>query len=209
MKWAFEKEAVGYYLTGHPLEDYREELQRFAQVSTADLGEECSGEEVTLGGVIASVRRLTNRKGESMAILVLEDLVGTAEVLVWPNTFQKCKDLLTSDAPVLVIGRCETDSNGESRVLASAIRSFDSLWDEMVQKARITIPVARLDAKSITELARVFEKHPGQCLVEFELVHDECLIRLVPNQDVRISPNPSFVRAVENLFGGKSVTLYT
>ena len=144
-----------------------------------------------------------------MAVLALEDLTGTIEVLVWPNTFQKSKHLLDSDSPVLVTGRCETDSNGESRILAAAIRSFDSLWDEMVQKARIAIPVSRLNPQSIADLAATFEKYPGQCLVEFELLHDDCSIRLVPSQDVKISPNPTFVRSVEKIFGGKSVTLYT
>jgi len=209
VKWAYEKEAVGYYLSGHPLEDYEAELKRFTSVSITELNDECSGQEVTLAGVITGLRKLRNRKGESMATFVLEDLAGTVEVVVFPTTYQKTRELLESDAPILVNGRCDTDSNGESRILASAIRSFDSVWNELILKACIAIPASRLNPETITALDSVLKGHPGQCTVEFELLQPETSVRLIPNHDLRVNPCPSFVNSIENLFGEKSVTLYT
>jgi len=209
LKWAYEKEAVGYYLSGHPLSDYEAELNRFTSMSISDLSEECSGQEVTLAGVITGLRKLRNRKGESMATFVLEDLAGTLEVVVFPSTYQKARELLESDSPILVNGRCDIDSNGESRLLASAIRSFDSVWNELVPKACIAIPASNLNAEAIAALDSVLKGHPGQCTVEFELLQSDCAVRLIPNLDVRVNPCPSFVRSIENLFGEKSVTLYT
>ncbi len=209
VKWAYEKEAVGYYLSGHPLRDYEAELKRFTSLSIADLTEECSGQEVTLAGVITGLRKLRNRKGESMATFVLEDLAGTVEVVVFPSTYQKIRELLESDSPILVGGRCDTDSNGESRILASAIRSFDSVWNELVPKACIAIPASSLNPETIAALDSVLMSHPGQCIVEFELLQAACSVRLIPNHDLRVNPCPTFVHSIENLFGEKSVTLYT
>jgi len=208
-KWAHEKEAVGYYLSGHPLQDYEAELKRFTSLSISDLSEECSGQEVNLAGVITGLRKLRNRKGEPMATFVLEDLAGTVEVVVFPSTFQKTKELLESDSPLLVAGRCDTDSNGESRILASSIRSFDSVWNELVPKACLTVAADSLSPEAISALDELLRRHPGQCTVEFELEQPGYSVRLIPNHDIRVNPCPSFVRSVENLFGEKSVTLYT
>ncbi|HXK61995.1 MAG TPA: OB-fold nucleic acid binding domain-containing protein, partial [Acidobacteriota bacterium] len=209
VKWAYEKEAVGYYLSGHPLEDYQAELKRFTSVSISDLGDECSGQEVNLAGVITGLRKLRNRKGEPMATFVLEDLAGTVEVVVFPSLYQKIKDLLESDAPIRVAGRCDTDSNGESRILASAITSFDAVWNELVSKTCIAIPADNLNADNISALDDLFKAHPGRSTVEFELHQPSYSVRLIPNRDIKVNPCPSFVRSVENLFGEKSVTLYT
>jgi DNA polymerase-3 subunit alpha len=209
LKWAYEKEAVGYYLSGHPLQDYEAELKRFTSMSISQLCDECSGQEVTLAGVVTGLRKLRNRKGESMATFVLQDLAGTVEIVVFPSIYERIRELLDSDAPLLVNGRCDTDSNGESRILASAIRSFDSVWSELVPKACIAIPASSLNSETIAALDCVLSKYPGQCTLEFELLQPEYTIRLIPNLDLRVNPCPSFVHSIENLFGEKSVTLYT
>jgi DNA polymerase III subunit alpha len=209
LKWAYEKEAVGHYLTGHPLQDYEAELRQFVQISIAGLDEDCSGKEMTLGGIVTGLRQLRNRKGEPMAVFVLEDLTGTVEVLAWPNVYSKCQELLTGDIPILVTGKCDIESNGESRILASVIRCLDTLWNDMVQKARIIVPVSRLTPDSMAGLAALLRKSPGRCPVEFELLQNDCAIRLVPNQDLRINPTPSLVQDLENLFGDQCVSLYT
>lgn len=210
-KWEYEREGLGYYVTGHPLQKYEAELRKFAQYSTSQIGEDTSGREITMAGIITGLRRLRTRKGEAMAAFHLEDLHGTLEVLVWPNTYARCLPLLDAEAPVLVRGRCEVDGQGEARLLCSEILTLDSVWESTaVQGARIAIPVPELSRDKLSQLEALLERYPGHCPLEFELFRQkEYSIRLIPRQHVSVNPVPSFVQEVEKLFGEKSVTLYT
>jgi DNA polymerase-3 subunit alpha len=207
-KWAYEKETLGFYLSGHPLQKYKNELKCFSHQSTSDIGEETSGQDVSIGGVITAVRMLQTRKGDTMAVFQLEDMQGTVEVLLWPNSLEKYRRHLDSEYPVLVRGRCDVDARGEIKILCSEILDLTSVWKEGVQKARIRIPVTTLEDSRVERFESVMRKYPGGCTVEFELFERKNYsIHLIPNQKIRVSPVPSFVEEVENLFGEKSCIL--
>ena len=210
-KWGYEKETLGFYVTGHPLQKYEAELKQFSRIQVADLSEEFSGQDIAIGGVITGLRKLTTRKGDAMATFRLEDLSGTVEVVVWPKTYTACaRRLEKPDLPILVRGRCEFDGTGEARVLCSAILSLDSLWERGVHKAKISIAVPAIESNRVSSLQRVLSRYPGPCPLEFELLkEDRYRIRLVPADQLEVSPVPSFVEEVESLFGENSVTLYT
>ena len=210
VKWAHEKETLGCYVTGHPLKEYVSEVKNFTSLSTADIGEETSGRDVKLGGMITSLRRLRTRKGDPMAIFHLQDLVGAIEVLVWPNTYERCHTLLDSEAPVLVTGRCEADERGPARLLCSEMVSFDSLWEGSIHSARINIPIPTLSPDKLAKLQGVLNRYPGRCPLQFRLVRPKHYrIQLIPHNDICVNPAPSFVQEIEKLFGENSVTLYT
>ncbi len=210
-KWGYEKETLGFYVTGHPLLKYQRELKQFAQNTTAELGEDCSGRELSVGGVVTGLRKLRTRKNDSMAAFQLEDLVGTVEVVVWPKTYERCSQHLeNSESPILVRGRCEVDGRGEPRLLASEIVPLDSLWKRAIQRARISIPLPSIEASKVHALRQVVDRHPGSCPLEFEIFkRNEYRVQLYPSDVLEVNPAPSFVTEIESLFGENSVTLYT
>jgi DNA polymerase-3 subunit alpha len=210
-KWTYEKEALGYYVTGHPLQKYESELKRFAQVSATDIEEGMAGSELSLGGVVTGLKKIVTRKGDTMATFDLEDLTGTVEVVVWPKTYQQSASLLEdSEIPILVRGRCEVDGRGDARVLCSQILRFDTLWRQAVQKTCILIPVPTIEELKLSELKLLLNRYPGSCPLEFELLQtDEFRMRVIPREILEINPVPDFIREVENLFGENSVKLYT
>jgi DNA polymerase-3 subunit alpha len=210
LKWRYEKEALGHYVTGHPLKGYQAELARFSDLKAREVSEETGGRELSIGGLITGVKPLTTRKGDAMATFVLEDLSGSVDVLVWPKAYRKCQSLLESAPPVLLRGRCDSDVRGKMRILCSDLVPLDSLWNGAVQSARITIPLPSLDNDKVTGLHDLVSRHPGKCPLQFELVEQESYrIRLIPVQELAVNPIPAFVTAVEDLFGKSSVTLYT
>ena len=130
--------------------------------------------------------------------------------MVWPNAWEKYRDLIENDLPVLIKGRCEVDGKGEARVLCSEILELDSLWKKVIQKTRIRISLPSLDSQKVSQLHTLVTDFPGKCPLEFELLEKKGYrIRVVPQEDLRIDPIPSFVEAVEKLFGENSVALYT
>ena len=84
----FEKEALGFYITGHPLARHGEAIRRFATCDTAGLAERADKEEVRVCGIVAGLKELTTKKGDRMAFVTLEDLSGFVEMVVFPEVYQ-------------------------------------------------------------------------------------------------------------------------
>ncbi|MEE2822303.1 MAG: DNA polymerase III subunit alpha [Acidobacteriota bacterium] len=208
-KWSYEKEILGYYVTGHPLLEYTKELEKFSGVSANQIGEDISGQKVSIGGIVTNLRHLRTRKGDSMASFQLEDLSGTVSVLVWPNAWEQHSSLIKNDFPVLIKGQCEVDGKGVARVLCSEVSALDSLWEKGINKTCIRIPLPSLNDHKVSQLHSLVTSFPGNCPLEFELVEEKTYrIHVIPEEGILIDPIPSFVEAIENLFGENSINLY-
>mgnify|MGYP003340571971 CR=1 FL=1 len=92
---AFEKEALGFYVSGHPLDRYRGDLTRYATATTSEfgLGARSAGEH-SIGGIVSQYREMITKKGDKMARFVLEDQAGSLEVVCFPKTFEKVRHVL-------------------------------------------------------------------------------------------------------------------
>ncbi len=129
-----EKEAVGVYLTGHPLDDYRDQLKTL-HFSTADLGEDdAEGEEsslfldgrpVEMGGILTEVKGKATKKGDYMAFVTMEDLTGQIECLVFPRVFEKYQPLLQEDSIVVITGRLSVREEESPKLLAETITRLE------------------------------------------------------------------------------------
>lgn len=135
---AMEKEVLGIYVSGHPLEDDVEILERLTTASTADFtAEEDTGQPVLrdkqtciIGGIISDMKVKLTRTNQNMAFLTLEDLMGTVEVIVFPREFNKYQHLLKEDAKIFVKGNTSI-SEEESKMVSSQITVFDDLAQEV------------------------------------------------------------------------------
>jgi DNA polymerase-3 subunit alpha len=110
---AYEKETLGYYVSGHPLDRYAQDLSRFTKKSLAELAGEGRSVECKLAGIITDFRTRRTKKGELMAVFVLEDLTGAVETVVFPKDYARFESYLLPDTPVLVSGRFEAEEDVE------------------------------------------------------------------------------------------------
>ncbi|MDN5326473.1 MAG: polymerase subunit alpha [Moorella sp. (in: firmicutes)] len=118
---AMEKELLGFYLSGHPLEPYAQVLKKLASHSLADLAEIADGSQVTVGGLVSGLRRLVTRKGDPMAVLTLEDFSGQVEAVIFPRVYSQVRSWLAPDRAVLVQGQVDKQEEG-AQVLANLVR---------------------------------------------------------------------------------------
>src|SRR3984885_4424783 len=109
---AFEKEALGFYVSGHPLDRYAGDLSRYASATTSDFpaGTRSAGPH-SIGGIVSQYREMITKKGDKMARFVLEDAEGTLEVIAFPKTFEKVRHVLVSDEPILCGGAVKNKGN--------------------------------------------------------------------------------------------------
>jgi DNA polymerase III subunit alpha len=113
---ANEKEALGFYITGHPLARHSAAIKRFATCDAAGLAERADKEEVSLCGIVAGIKELTTKKGDRMAFVTLEDLSGFIELVIFPEAYLAAAELLKSEEPLLVSRhrRCRRGGPGQA-----------------------------------------------------------------------------------------------
>lgn len=204
----FEKETVGFFITGHPLAKYSQELEEFSTVTTETIGAVESGREASLGGILVSVRPLKTRKGDRMATAVLEDLHGIIEIVVFPEPFRVYESLLKSEEPLFVKGRVDLDETGKSKLLASEILPLKDIRLTAAKKMIVHVNLIGLDPEAPPRLLELFEKNRGECAVVFELEHKrQFLVTLKPDNYVRVKPHPLLIRSLEEICGIGAVRL--
>ena len=124
---AHEKEALGFWISGHPLDRYRDELATFATSTAAGLEQLVDGREVTLGGVLAKVNRRPDKRGNMMAFATLEDFSGRTELIIFSDCFEKCQLDLEVDRMVLVSGRVSTREGENPKIRCYEILPLEKL----------------------------------------------------------------------------------
>ena len=121
---ALEKEITGFYITGHPLDQYREKLNKYSNINQLH-NENYDGKNVKIAGLITSLKRLTTKKGDNMCFLEVEDFTDKIEVVVFPKIFYQATNLLAVDVPVIISGRINANDE-TTKIIAEKIIGIDS-----------------------------------------------------------------------------------
>jgi DNA polymerase-3 subunit alpha len=214
---AYEKEALGFYISGHPLDKYDRVLKRIASGSIAVLKEKGIAGDVRLGGVVSALRLRNTKKGDRYGSFNLEDKTGFIEVIAWPDSYRKSAELLGADDPIYVKGRLEV---GEERMqvianevtpLADAIKSDGNASANGSEKPNgnnerihLYLRETEVSTEELVRLRDTLLDFPGRATVYLHLMaaaSGETVIEL-PNQ-VRISSSPELEDRVERLFGSR------
>jgi DNA polymerase III subunit alpha len=204
----YEKETLGFFITGHPLAKYAKELEEFSTGNTETLAAIETSREAAVAGILTSVRFLKTRRGERMASAVLEDMHGTIEVVVFPEPFRIHESLLKSEDPVFIKGRADIGDTGKVKIIASELQPLKDLGMTQAKRMIVHVNLIGLDTDAAPRLLQLFEKNRGDCAVVFELEHDrQFLVTLKPDDYVRVRPQPHFIRAVEEICGIGAVKL--
>ena len=137
---AFEKETLGVYVTGHPMEDYEKEWEDIVTAKTTDLYVDdesgkmvaSDGSNVLIGGIITDITKKVTRTGNLMAFATIEDLVGAVEVLVFSRAYERYKDKLFDEAKVFVSGKVSLEDDSEvAKLICDRVYSFDEIYKEI------------------------------------------------------------------------------
>ena len=203
---AYEKEALGLYLSGHPIDDYRDQLDTAGARVIASLS--TSEPEVLVGGIISAYRPLKTRRGAPMAVLTLEDRGGRLEVVVFPKIYERCAPVLTPDRLVLVTGKLDKDEES-ARLIADVVRPIETLTASVGRTLSIHLTSARHDRRTLQALADLFHVHRGPSRIRLQLDLTE---RTPPLRvraqltEVRIRPSEHLAQAVEQICGEGTVS---
>jgi DNA polymerase-3 subunit alpha len=163
VRLAFEKEALGFFITGHPLARYEMELGVVSSATADEARRKPDKAEVRLGGVVARVQTKLDKKGKKFAYVALEDLSGSAELLVWADVYEKSAELLKPESVVLVIGQVDAGEqrSGQVKIIAREIMSLADAVERRTRTISFKLPRVRLTDETLAFLQGVCKAYPG------------------------------------------------
>jgi DNA polymerase-3 subunit alpha len=186
---AYEKESLGFYITGHPLAQHADLLRRFTDARTIDVPDLPDGREIKIGGVVLSMREVRTKKGKLMGFVSLEDLDGFVEVIVFPDIYAGISTLLKSESPILVTGTVE--HGGETdKIIARDIFPLTEVRERLAVPFHFRLAAPGLSAEHFERLKVILKEHKGPCPVILHLIlpnHSETIISLPDSLGVKPS----------------------
>ncbi len=205
-KLAGEKETLGFYVTGHPLESYAETVEDLEAIESTALGDQPNSAEVTVCGILHSIQRRRNREGRTWASAVLEDQRGSIELLVFANQFEQVQDQLIVDRPIVVRGSVRAEDEGGSKVSVAEVTALENARVPPPDQISLTVTLnggkrAEGVADRLLDLVR---SSPGPTDVRLRLQRPKDFV-VVYDLDARVKANKAFRAQAEEICGRGSV----
>ena len=203
-KLANEKAVLGFYVSGHPLLKYEKEINAFANVHLGDV-EGMKNGTVRAGGVITSIKKKIDKKGNTMAFITIEDFTGKAECIVFSSLYKKKMDLLIDEAMIFVEGKGEV-SGDIIKILADDINPIDSVREKYGKKIFLLLNTEEVTDNTLDGLRDLMEKNKGNCVCYFNVIGREFEKQQVyVSHKYSVNLSSEFIGGVKELLGTNSI----
>ena len=207
-----EKEYLGIYVSGHPLDEYNEVLSKYISNSTLDFAFEeedfsnpnkiTDGTEVIVGGIVTAVKKHSTKSNQQMAFVTLEDLYGTIDIIVFPAIYTNVSAFLTENNIILVKGRASVSEDKGSSILANAISDYDHINRK---KQTLWIRIPKDSSITISDVSTVTKKHVGDVRV---IIYDEKTgQKMTTAREGYVSLNDILLEELKELVGESSLVV--
>src|SRR5436309_2325542 len=196
---AREKDALGLYVSSHPLADVREQLARRSDLPLGQAATLRDGQIVTVGGLVTAIKPFVTRKGDQMAFAELDDTTGSIEVVVFAGTLAAVRQILVPDAVVMVKGRADRKNEGEVKIVAFEITAFEATADFGV--VRLRLDARATPAAIIEELKSLIGEFPVDAPVVLEVQTSEGPKTLRFGPEFKVRPDGDFFAEAKALLG--------
>ena len=208
-KLAFERELAGFYISGHPLDNWEIEARSCATAKLANLdvlnGNGPGKPFHTYCGVVTSVKIRTTARGTPVLQATLEDRSGTGELMCFKEMVDKTRDLLTVNSVVLVQGDVEENA-GTIRVIARQVVPLQRIRDDFIRKLIIQLDPDAVSPDAIQRFAKLCATHPGERELQFNIMDNETTLAVVCDQ-VKVKTTSDFMKGLAHIFGTNQVRL--
>jgi DNA polymerase-3 subunit alpha len=167
-KLTHEKQNLGFYFSGHPLDKYRDHIRDHCNLDLSRLNGVTAQRSCTVIGVLKEIKEITTRTGRRMAFAQLEDFRGNVELVLFSDIFDKTRDRLQGDSVVAVQGRIDT-SRGEPKLVVESLQDPDELQEKRVRAVHVRFASAEVDEEQFLRLRDFIVGKPGDCGVYFHI----------------------------------------
>lgn len=202
-----EKDTLGLYLTGHPIDEYEGEVRRFARQRIVEL--KPARDTQTVAGLIVNLRVMKNKKGDKMGFVTLDDRSGRIEASLFAEAFSAAQALLQTDALVVIEGEVSQDDfSGGLRLRAKRVMSLEEARTGLADSLRMKLDNQALQGDRLRWLGELIGRHRGGCPITLEYRGDEARALLQFGETWRVDPADSLIQALRDQFGRDNVFLH-
>jgi len=202
-KLAREKSVLGFFVSGHPLLKYEEEIKDFSTVRFGDLSGFRNNSTVRACGIVTAVKKKIDKRGNTMAFVSLEDFTGKGECIVFSDPFAKYQALLQPDAMVMVTGKGE--ANGDMlKILVNEAMPMEKVREKFTKSVILSIDVDHVREETILRLRKIIEEHKGSCPCYFNVRSDRST-SMYGTRQFSVEPSGNFLQEVRDALGPQNV----
>jgi DNA polymerase-3 subunit alpha len=207
---AFEKQVLGFYVTSNPLSHHAEEIADYSTMNTGQLARSTGEKQVVIGGMVTRIRYNITRNGRNagskMAVFVLEDMQGTAEVVLFPDVLNQYGALVVEDTVVFVRGK--TDFRRERpNIIASELIPLERAREKLAKGVRIRLDARDVTQEKVTQIRSICEHHRGDRPVSVVVLTDRARISATADKALSVNPDVEFCRKMKQVVGEENFAL--
>jgi DNA polymerase-3 subunit alpha len=204
---AREKALLGFYVSGHPLTNYEDEVKAFASHSLDHLEKTTDGQEICVAGIITSFKRTTDRKGQAMAFVTIEDFTGSAEAILFAEPFERYRTLIYNDSAILARAIVSTREDRKAKLRIMEIVPLSDVREKFVTTVGLSISTTGMEPDLTQQIKKILGDHPGQCQVILHVKtpqHPHLRIRL---KETKVLPSKDLINQLKEMLGENNVWL--
>lgn len=202
---AYERELLGFYVTSHPLSKYAKHLQIYATAATDSLADFKDQNEVTIGGIVDSFREIFTKKGDRMAFLNLQDLCGSCEVIVFPDLYTVCQNLIQKDNTLFIRGKIDSRDDNP-KIIAEEIVPLSEVQKRFTRMVSIDLQTAGLQVELLREIKKILIRHKGSTPVYLRFRDPQGkTVVMNPGEELRVETTDELFSDLQSLVGESAV----
>ena len=206
-----ERELIGFYLSGHPLDKFQEDVNMFCShtLDSEELNQLNDGTEVRVAGIITQVNRVTDKKGRPFAFLEMEDRNGKVEVVTFNEVYDRCLGMIQEDTRVVVDGNFDS-SRGKLQVIANGFERIESMREKYQDQIELKLDIDTnyIDTSDLEQMAKLFKENQGETNVRFNVLSSEAKRPFAMHvRKFVIDPNEELLDGLKSIVGKDAVEL--
>src|SRR5271169_3814384 len=206
---AAEKEILGFFISGHPLEKYKDKLQDLQALTVLEIGAmtKSTGKDETIAtaGIIGNVRVQKSKRGEFYAQATLEDMSGSIDMIVFPEAYKRLGDKVKLEVPVLVRAGVRIEEGANPKITAAEIMPLEEAKVPLPRAIRIRVPLETAGEATVDDLHMLFQERKGEARVLFDVERAGDFMVVMEAEGYNVLPDRNFIARVEQLCGRGSV----
>ena len=201
-----EKEMFGFYASGHPLEQFEDEINGFSSVNigSEQFKEMKSGADVTIGGMVTAIKKITTKNGKEMGFLNLETFESAVELIAFADIYEKFKELMTAEAMILVRGKLNRDDRGVKINIENCI-ALSEAREKLSRSVHLRLSTDSLDENLIDRIYNCTNAYSGKCSLIIHLTAKSQNKYRVKAEDISIAPTAQALSALREFLGEENV----
>ncbi|MBN1350028.1 DNA polymerase III subunit alpha [candidate division KSB1 bacterium] len=199
-----EKEMLGFYISGHPLQKYEDELHAFSTISLDSLKNTIEGQVVRIVGLINEITKKLDRRGNAIAFVSFEDFSESTELLIFSDAYAKFHEALQKDAIVAIIGRISYRDQEEPKIMVDEVYAIDEVRERFTRDVTLNLDINEIPESAIQNIVAILEKNKGNCplYLRVKKQHETFLVR---SRKYRINPGTRLIKRLTALLGKENI----